>query len=78
MEGGANVVSEALAAGVPVLCSRISGSIGLLGEDYSGYFEVGDTAGLTELMLKCEQDKSFLTLLMKPTSNRIPVEECPW
>ena len=63
MEGGANVVSEALAAGVPVLCSQISGSIGLLGEDYSGYFEVGNTAGLTELMLKCEQDKSFLTLL---------------
>lgn len=63
MEGGANVVSEALAAGVPVLSSRISGSIGLLGEDYSGYFEVGDTAGLADLMLKCEQDESFLTLL---------------
>ena len=63
MEGGANVVSEALAAGVPVLSSRISGSIGLLGEDYSGYFEVGDTAGLAELMLKCEQDESFLKRL---------------
>ena len=63
LEGGANVVSESLAAGVPVLSSRISGSIGLLGEDYSGYFEVGDTTGLADLMLKCEQNESFLTLL---------------
>lgn len=63
MEGGANVISEALAAGVPILSSRISGSIGLLGEDYAGYFDVGDTAHLAELMLKCEQGESFLTLL---------------
>lgn len=73
MEGGANVVSEALVAGVPVLSSRISGSIGLLGEDYSGYFEVGDTAGLAELMLKCEQDESFLTLLKNQCRKKAPL-----
>jgi len=30
MEGGANVVTEALAAGVPVIASRIPGNIGML------------------------------------------------
>src|SRR5262249_27885892 len=44
MEGGANVLGEAIVSGLPVLASRISGSIGILGEDYAGYFEVGDTA----------------------------------
>ena len=31
MEGGANVVCEALRIGVPVIASRISGNVGLLG-----------------------------------------------
>ena len=35
-EGGANVISEAVAASVPVLASRIDGSVGLLGGDYPG------------------------------------------
>jgi glycosyltransferase involved in cell wall biosynthesis len=29
-EGGANVISEALALGVPIVASRIAGSMGLL------------------------------------------------
>ena len=37
-EGGANVVSEAVVAGVPILASRIDGNVGLLGADYEGYF----------------------------------------
>ena len=43
LEGGANVVSEAIASGVPVLSSYIAGSVGILGADYPGYFPVGDT-----------------------------------
>ena len=54
------MISEALADDVPVLSTRISGSIGLLGKDYEGYFEVGDTRGLTRLLLRCEQDGEFL------------------
>ena len=46
MEGGANVVSEAVAAGLPVVASRIAGSVGLLGVDYPGYYPVEDTAAL--------------------------------
>ena len=42
-EGGANVMSEAAVAGVPVLASRMDGNVGLLGADYPGYFPVGDT-----------------------------------
>ena len=39
LEGGANAVLEAMTLGVPILASRIDGNIGLLGEDYEGYFE---------------------------------------
>ena len=45
-EGGANVVSEAVVAGVPVLASRIDGNVALLGSDYAGYFPVRDTRAL--------------------------------
>jgi putative glycosyltransferase (TIGR04348 family) len=56
-EGGANVVSEAIASSVPVISSRIDGSIGLLGPDYPGYFEPGDAAGLAELLWRLERNQ---------------------
>lgn len=56
-EGGANVVSEAIAAGVPVLSSDIPGSRGLLGGDYPGYFPVGDTEALAEALHAAETDR---------------------
>ena len=59
MEGGAHVVSEALACGVPVVASDIPGSVGLLGESYPGYFPVGDTQALSDLLLRCETDSDF-------------------
>jgi putative glycosyltransferase (TIGR04348 family) len=62
-EGGANAISEAIVAGVPVISSRISGSIGLLGEDYPGFFEVGDTRGLAKLLEKTACDRLFLKQL---------------
>jgi len=62
-EGGANVVTEAIAAGVPVLSTRIDGSLGILGDDYPGYFEVGDAAGLAELLTRCEAEPGFLAEL---------------
>jgi putative glycosyltransferase (TIGR04348 family) len=62
-EGGANVVSEALAASVPVVSSRIAGSVGLLGEGYPGYFQVGDTAALARLLEKAETDADFYRTL---------------
>lgn len=65
MEGGANVVSEAVMADLPVLASKIAGSVGLLGEDHPGYYPVEDTDALTQLMLKAEQDSSFLPALTR-------------
>ena len=62
-EGGANVVSEAIAAGVPVLSSRIDGSMGLLGPDYAGYFDVGDDAALAALLERCASEPAFLASL---------------
>ena len=59
-EGGANVVSEAIACGTPVLGSRIDGNIGLLGKDYPGYFPVGETAALRKLILRAVQDPDWL------------------
>ena len=63
MEGGANAISEAIACSVPVISSRISGSIGLLGEDYPGYFPVGDTQALTNLLVCVEADAGFYEAL---------------
>jgi putative glycosyltransferase (TIGR04348 family) len=53
-EGGANVVSEALAAGVPILGTRIPGTVGILGPDYPGYFPPGDPAQLAQLLAHAE------------------------
>ena len=63
MEGGANVISEALAEGVPVLASHIPGSVGMLGERYPGFFPVGDTAALAGLLRRAESDADFLARL---------------
>jgi putative glycosyltransferase (TIGR04348 family) len=58
-EGGANVVSEAIACDVSVLSTRIGGSIGILGEDYPGYFPIGDAAALAALLARAEQDAAW-------------------
>jgi putative glycosyltransferase (TIGR04348 family) len=50
MEGGANVIAEAVCSGTCVVASRVSGNVGMLGESYPGYFEVGDAAGLARLL----------------------------
>ncbi|PSQ93129.1 MAG: TIGR04348 family glycosyltransferase, partial [Proteobacteria bacterium SW_6_67_9] len=61
MEGGANVVSEACVAGLPVIASDIPGNRGLLGADYPALFPAGDAAALRELMLRVERDPGFRT-----------------
>lgn len=63
MEGGAHVVLEAVQSGTPVLASRISGNMGMLGADYAGYFEVGDATGLAALVKRCIVEPAFLAHL---------------
>jgi len=63
MEGGANVLSEAIAASVPILASRIDGNVGILGAKYRGYFEVGDTRQLARLLTRAESSSEYLAEL---------------
>ncbi|TDT44512.1 putative glycosyltransferase (TIGR04348 family) [Halospina denitrificans] len=73
MEGGANVVSEACVAGLPVIASDIPGNIGLLGEDYPGYYRVRDTHDLRTLLLRAERDADFLASLQAHCEARAPL-----
>ncbi len=75
MEGGANTVSEALAAGVPVLASRIPGNVGMLGEDYPGYFPPGDEEELARLLRHAETEPAFCASLKERCSARAPLFE---
>ncbi len=58
-EGGANVLSEALALKTPILASRVPGVEGLLGADFPGYFLAGDAGSLATLLEGAEHDEVF-------------------
>jgi putative glycosyltransferase (TIGR04348 family) len=78
MEGGAHVVMEAVASGVPVLASRIDGNVGMLGADYAGYFPWGDAEALAALLLRCreslaEQGDDFMRRLAAQCRQRAPL-----
>jgi glycosyltransferase involved in cell wall biosynthesis len=70
MEGGANVICEALAAEVPVLASHMPGNVGMLGEDYPGYFPVGDERRLAKLLSMAENDPEFYAELVSHARQR--------
>ncbi len=65
MEGSSNVLSEALASSVPVIASKIPGLMGTLGQQFPGYFPVGDTKALGELLLRAETDVKFYRSLQR-------------
>ena len=73
MEGGANVLSESLAAGLPVVSSNIPGLVGTLGGDYPGLFPPGDTAALAKLLNRAEADRAFYALLVERCNNLRPL-----
>ncbi|HYT89922.1 MAG TPA: glycosyltransferase, partial [Gemmataceae bacterium] len=56
MEGGANVICEAAAAGVPVIASRVSGNVGMLGRGYPGYYALADERGLARQIRRAVSD----------------------
>lgn len=64
-EGGANVASEAIANGVPVLASRIDGNAGVFGPNYAGYYRVGSSAELAALIDRFIRDSAFASLLRR-------------
>ena len=63
MEGGANVIIEAVTSGVPVLASDISGNRGMLGDDYLGYFTLGDAPALARLIDQSIHDAAWYAQL---------------
>jgi glycosyltransferase involved in cell wall biosynthesis len=77
MEGGAHVIMEAACSGTPVLASRIDGNVGMLGEDYAGYFELGDAHQLAALLLECRRTQNepngLLAKLAVQLALRVPL-----
>lgn len=72
-EGGGRVVGEAIVHGTPVLSTRIVGIEGLLGEDYPGFFPVGDAEVLAEVLYRCETDPDFYAVLRRAAADRAPI-----
>ena len=72
-EGGANVVSEALAAGVPVLATAVPGNTALLGDDWPGLFPAGDAAALGALLARAAADATFRAELRARTAALQPL-----
>jgi glycosyltransferase involved in cell wall biosynthesis len=70
MEGGANVISEAARIGTPVLASRVSGNVGMLGRRYPGYFPLFDERALAQLIEKAMRQKEFQAKLKRNLAAR--------
>jgi hypothetical protein len=70
MEGGANVLSEAIAADVAILASRIPSSIGILGARHPGFFPVGDDRALARLIVRAALDAHFFARLRRAGAAR--------
>jgi putative glycosyltransferase (TIGR04348 family) len=73
MEGGANVIAEAARIGTPVLASRMSGNLGMLGRGYPGYYAVGDEAALAKLIARAAGDGNFYRDLKRALRARRPL-----
>ena len=69
-EGAPSIVSEAVVNEVPMLATRIDATVGMLGEDYPGLFEVGNVEQLVGLMLRAEREKEFLPQLKTALSQK--------
>jgi glycosyltransferase involved in cell wall biosynthesis len=73
MEGGANVIAEAVTAGTPVAASRVSGNIGMLGENYPGYFEAGNASALAALLVSLLEHPERFRELTLACASRMPL-----
>ena len=76
MEGGAHVVMEAVRSGTPVLASRIDGNVGMLGEAYCGYFDVGDATQLVALLRKIRAEQNHPAVANSPSLMETLAKQC--
>ena len=56
-----------------MIASDIPGNVGLLGRDYPGYYPVGDTSALREILLRAEVEPKFLKSLASHCKRRAPM-----
>jgi putative glycosyltransferase (TIGR04348 family) len=70
VEGGANVIAEAICGATPVIASRVAGNMGMLGRNYSGYFEAGDESGLAACLVRALEDRRYLERLRRECARR--------
>jgi glycosyltransferase involved in cell wall biosynthesis len=70
VEGGANVIVEAVTAGTPVIASRISGNVGMLGRDYPGFFAPRDAKALAKRLVQALEEPGMLACLRSACARR--------
>lgn len=70
MEGGAQVIIEALRAGTPVLASRMDGNVGLLGADWPALFPVGDAGALAQQLVALREQPAAWAALQNAAMAR--------
>ena len=70
MEGGANVIAEAVTCATPVIASRIPGNVGMLGREYPGYFPVHDASSLAGRLVQACEEPRFLADLRRACAAR--------
>jgi len=73
VEGGANVIVEAVTAGTAVIASRISGNVGMLGADYPGFFEPRDASGLASCLVRAWKEPAWRDVLQEACGERAPL-----
>ena len=70
LEGGANSVAESIVLGTPVLASQVEGNVGMLGDDYAGYFTPNSPTELAALIQRTLTDGVFLDTLKEQVRKR--------
>ena len=60
MEGGANVLSEAIVSGTAIVATRIDAAVSLLSSDYPGLYRPRATRALARLFARAESEPAFL------------------
>ncbi len=71
-EGGALVVSEAVACRLPIIASDIAAHLGQLGTTYPGLFPVGNVSALAETLRRYVADEGYRQSLLTAIDALVP------